>query len=153
LTPHRWSASFNNLGFRDREAALRICPVADIPGMDVAGQYNVEFRAGDSAASPHLQLATLVFAGLDGIRKGMSAPEPTEEDLSLLSSAELADRGYTRLPETLSAALDRLEASEAARTWFGELFLETYLKHKRGELAVVGDKTAEEACRLYEAVY
>ena len=153
LTPHRWSASFNNLGFRDREAALRICPVADIPGMDVAGQYNVEFRAGDSAASPHLQLATLVFAGLDGIRKGMSAPEPTEEDLSLLSSAELADRGYTRLPETLSAGLDRLEASEAARTWFGELFLETYLKHKRGELAVVGDKTAEEACRLYEAVY
>lgn len=23
LTPHRWSAAFNNLGFRDREAALR----------------------------------------------------------------------------------------------------------------------------------
>ena len=26
LTPHRWSAAFNNLGYRDREAAIRICP-------------------------------------------------------------------------------------------------------------------------------
>src|SRR5690606_501088 len=30
LTPHRWSAAFNNLGYRDREAAVRICPVSDI---------------------------------------------------------------------------------------------------------------------------
>ena len=29
LTPHRWSAAFNNLGFRDREASVRICPVSD----------------------------------------------------------------------------------------------------------------------------
>ena len=27
LTPHRWSAAFNNLGLRDREAGVRICPV------------------------------------------------------------------------------------------------------------------------------
>ncbi|MEM9814325.1 MAG: glutamine synthetase family protein, partial [Pseudomonadota bacterium] len=27
LTPHRWSAAYNNLGFRDREASLRVCPV------------------------------------------------------------------------------------------------------------------------------
>ena len=27
LTPHRWSATYNNLGFCDREASLRVCPV------------------------------------------------------------------------------------------------------------------------------
>lgn len=26
LNPHRWSAAYNNLGYRDREAAVRICP-------------------------------------------------------------------------------------------------------------------------------
>jgi glutamine synthetase len=153
LTPHRWSAAFNNLGFRDREAALRICPIAELPGMDAAKQFNVEFRVGDSAASPHLQLAALVFAGLDGIRNRMEPPAPTKEDLSLLSAGELADRGFVRLPESLSEALDRLEKSEAARSWFGELFLEVYLKHKRGELEFLDGKSVEEACRLYEQVY
>jgi len=153
LTPHRWSAAFNNLGLRDREASLRICPVTALHGMDVAKQFNVEFRACDSASSPHLQLAALVFAGLDGIRSNMNPPTPTEEDLSLLSSRELAKRGFVRLPENLSKALDRLEKSEAARSWFGELFLDVYVKHKRGELEFLDGKTIEEACRLYEQVY
>jgi len=121
--------------------------------MDVAKQFNVEFRACDSASSPHLQLAALVFAGLDGIRSNMNPPTPTEEDLSLLSSRELAKRGFVRLPENLSKALDRLEKSEAARSWFGELFLDVYVKHKRGELEFLDGKTIEEACRLYEQVY
>ncbi|NIQ94110.1 MAG: glutamine synthetase [Desulfuromonadales bacterium] len=153
LTPHRWSAAYNNLGFRDREAALRICPLAELPGMDPAGQFNVEFRACDSAASPHLQLAALVFAGLDGIRNGMEPPTPTEEDLSLLSAGELTQRGLVRLPESLLEALERLEASKAVRSWFGDLFLDVYLKHKRGELAFLEGKPVEEACRLYEQVY
>ena len=153
LTPHRWSAAFNNLGLRDREAALRICPVVELPGMDVAKQFNVEFRVGDSAASPHLQLAALVFAGLDGIRNQMEPPAPTEEDLSLLSTDDLEKRGFVRLPETLSEALDRLAESEPVRSWFGELFVEVYLKHKRGELEFLDGKTIEEACRLYEQVY
>ncbi|MCZ6859792.1 MAG: glutamine synthetase family protein [Alphaproteobacteria bacterium] len=153
LTPHRWSAAFNNLGLRDREAALRICPVAELPGMDVAKQFNVEFRAGDSAANPHLQLAALVFAGLDGIRNRMAPPAPTEEDLSLLSAGELNRRGLVRLPESLPAALDRLRNSEAVRSWFGEMFVDVYVKHKQGEMEFLDGKTVEEACRLYEQVY
>lgn len=153
LTPHRWSAAFNNLGLRDREASLRICPVADLPGLDVARQYNVEFRAADSAASPHLQLAALVFAGLDGIRREMEPPAPTEEDLSLLSPAELSARGFLRLPESLPDALALLEGSEAVRSWFGEAFVDVYLKHKRGEIEFLEGKPMEEVCRLYEQVY
>ena len=54
LTPHRWSAAFNNLGFRDREASLRICPVTAKEPSDIARQYNIEYRAADAAACPHL---------------------------------------------------------------------------------------------------
>ena len=153
LTPHRWSAAYNNLGHRDREAAVRICPVADLPGLDPAAQFNVEFRAADSAASAHLQLAALVFAGLDGIHNKMPAPAPTEEDLSLLSAEELARRGFVRLPESLDEALAALEASDAVRSWFGEVFVDVYLKHKRGEMAFLDGKTVEEMCALYEQVY
>lgn len=153
LTPHRWSAAFNNLGLRDREAAMRICPVAELPGMDVAKQFNLEFRAADSAASPHLQLAALVFAGLDGIRNEMEPPRPTEEDLSVLSAGELQKRGFSRLPETLSDALTRMEKSSAVRSWFGDLFLDVYVKHKRGEIEYLDGRTVEELCELYQQVY
>lgn len=153
LTPHRWSAAYNNLGHQDREASVRICPIARLPGLDIAKQFNFEFRAADSAASPHLQLATLVFAGLDGIRQRMQPPTPTQEDLSLLSPAALQERGFARLPETLAHALTLMEDSEAVRSWFGELFVDVYVKHKRGEMAYLEGKTMGEICRLYEQVY
>jgi len=54
LTPHRWSAAYNNLGFRDREASLRICPVTAKDTVAIARQFNIEYRAADAAACPHL---------------------------------------------------------------------------------------------------
>ncbi|MEM7170972.1 MAG: glutamine synthetase family protein [Pseudomonadota bacterium] len=153
LAPHRWSAAFNNLGYRDREASLRICPVAALPGLDTAKQFNVEFRAGDSAASPHLQQAAIVYAGLDGIRQELAPPAPTQDDLSLLSTAQLQERGFRRLPGSLQEALALFAASDAVKSWFGELFVDVYVKHKEGELAFLEGKTKEEACQAYEQVY
>jgi len=153
LAPHRWSAAYNNLGYRDREASVRICPVADLPGMDVARQFNVEFRAGDATASPYIQLASLIFAGLDGIRNEIEPPAPSEEDLSLLTQEDLEARGFVRLPQSLEEALDRLENDEVVRSWFKEPFIDVYLKHKQGELAYLEGKTPEEMCQEYEKVY
>jgi len=153
LTPHRWSAAYNNLGYRDREASVRICPVADLPGLDVAKQFNFEFRAGDSSASPYLQLAAIVLAGIDGIRNRLEPSAPTQEDLSVLSEQELSARGYHRLPTTLEMALERLEKDEAVCSWFDEPFIEVYLKHKRGELEYLAGKSPDEICTAYEAVY
>jgi glutamine synthetase len=153
LTPHRWSAAYNNLGYRDREAAVRICPVADLPGLDPAKQFNFEFRAADSTASPYLQLAAVVLAGIDGIRNNMSPPAPTAEDLSVLPEAELGKRGFVRLPMSLGDALAELERSEAVCGWFEEPFIDIYLKHKRGELDYLKGMSPEEVCAAYEKVY
>ena len=122
LTPHRWSAAYNNLGFRDREASLRVCPVTAKDPASIARQFNIEYRAGDAAACPHLALAAIVHAGCQGIEDGLSAPAPTEEDLSLLSQAELDARGFIRLPETLEDALSRFEANPTVRGWFPDVF-------------------------------
>lgn len=153
LTPHRWSAAFNNLGFRDREASLRVCPVTSKDSASIARQFNIEYRAADAAACPHLALAAIVHAGCQGIEDGMSPPAPTEEDLSLLPPGELAARGFIRLPETLEDALERFETNETVRAWFPDLFAPTYLAHKRGEIEQMAGLDTAERCAAYSQTY
>lgn len=153
LVPHRWSAAFNNLGFRDREAAVRICPGSDLSDLSRAAQFNFEFRAADAAASPYLQLAALVHAGVQGIEEKLEVPEATQEDLSLLDAGTLGERGYARLPQTLEDALHRFRSNPVVTGWFPEGFADVYLKHKEAEIAFLEGKTQEEICAAYEAVY
>ncbi|MGY3487886.1 glutamine synthetase [Bradyrhizobium sp. USDA 4011] len=153
LTPHRWSAAFNNLGFRDREASVRICPVSDLSDISKAAQFNFEFRAADATASPHLQLAAIVHAGVQGVEEELPTPDATTEDLSLLDPSALAARGFCRLPTSLPEALDRLLANRTVTEWFPAGFTETYVKHKKGEMAFLEGKTQQEICKLYEQVY
>ena len=153
LTPHRWSAAFNNLGYRDREASVRICPVSAKDEESIARQFNFEVRAMDAAASPHLAYAALLFAGSQGIKDQIEPPPVSEEDLSLLAPAELASRGYERLPQSLGEALARMDGSSMVRSWFGDEFTDIYIAHKRGEMAAIEGLSWQEKCDRYKAVY
>ncbi len=151
LVPHRWSAAFNNLGFRDREAAVRICPVRE--SADVAAQYHVEYRAADAVASPYLVLALLVLAGTQGLQEGLPTPEPSEGDLALLDEAGLTAQGVRRLPTSLAAALAALDQDTTVKGWLPPLLLDCYRKHKQGELAALADLSEAEQARRYAEVY
>ncbi|MCF3936746.1 glutamine synthetase family protein [Acuticoccus sp. M5D2P5] len=153
LTPHRWSAAFNNLGVQDREAAVRICPTFGADAGKRARQYNIEFRATDAAATPHLSLAAMIFAGLDGIRQARPAPEPTVGDLTLLSAEALAAKSLARLPASLDEALLALEADTALLAAFPGRFGAIYLDHKRGELGALEGKDIDERLAAYRAAY
>ncbi|WP_413990767.1 glutamine synthetase [Labrys okinawensis] len=153
LTPHRWSAAFNNLGFRDREASVRICPVSDISDISKASQFNFEFRAADATGSPYLQLAALVYAGIQGIKENLPVPDATAEDLAALSTEELASRGLVRLPQSLPDALERFAANETVTGWFPKGFADVYVKHKQREIKHVEDLSDQAACAAYERVY
>ncbi|MEM7566296.1 MAG: glutamine synthetase family protein [Pseudomonadota bacterium] len=153
LQPHRWSAAYNNLGLRDREAALRICPVPACPPDRYARRYHYEFRAADAAASPHLALAALVTAGTLGVEAGLDAPEATQEDLSLLSPEALAGRGFTPLPVDLGAALDALAGDAGFRGAFPEATTGIYIAHKRGEIAHVEGMSPAERFAAYAGTY
>jgi len=153
LTPHRWSAAYNNLGYRDREASLRVCPVTAQDPASIAKQFNIEYRAGDAAACPHLALAAIVHAGCQGIEDQLSAPVPTEEDLSLLAPEALAERGFIRLPQTLDAALDRFASNPVVTGWFPERFAPVYRAHKESEIAHVANFDVAEQCAIYEKTY
>lgn len=153
LTPHRWSAAYNNLGYRDREASVRICPVSDLSDVKKAEQFNFEYRAADAAASPYLTLAAVVHAGVQGIEEQLACPPATQEDLSLLSPDELSARGFLRLPQTLEAALTAFDGDATVKGWFPDAFAGIYTAHKRGEIEFLDNKSEAEICKAYEATY
>ena len=153
LQPNRWSASYNNLGDKDREAGLRLCPLDQRPGRDPWAQFNLEYRAGDAAASPYLALGALVWAGLQGLRDKLAMPAPTTSDPGAMSDEERAERGIVRLPQSLAQALDALQQDTAVRRWMGEEFLDAYLVHKQSEIKIAGAETLEEQCARYVDAY
>ncbi len=153
LVPNKWSASYNNLGYRDREAGVRICPIWEVEGADASRQYNFEYRAADAAASPYLALGMLVRAGLQGLRDELPEPEPTTQDPTTLPPDEVARRGTVRLPQTLDAALQALEEDATASGWMPADLLLAYTMHKRGEISLVRDLAADEMAARYSQAY
>jgi glutamine synthetase len=137
LTPHNWSASLARVG-NDREAAVRIPGIWAGPQTAEPGaQLNLEFRFPDAAACPHLLLALLMSAGLQGIRDG------TEPAL---------DAG-AGLPESLEAAVSALDEDQTAKSWLPPELLETYMAIKTTEIALLRDRSAIEACGVYLDIY
>ncbi|MEX3008207.1 glutamine synthetase [Hoeflea sp. TYP-13] len=154
LTPHRWSAAFNNFGIQDREAAVRICPVfRESEEEDVSKKFHFEYRAGDAAASPYLFLAALVRAGTSGLDEALTTPHATSSDLTTAAEAELADLGVEHLSQSLADALDKLSQSEWARQAFGETLVDAYLRHKRCEVDQLKDLSDADICAKYAAAY
>jgi glutamine synthetase len=153
LRPHAWSAYWGNLGQRDREALLRICPLPTAADVDPAPRFNLEFRAADAAASPYLQLGMLVMAGLQGIEDGLAAPTLYDGDPEELSEAERQSMGIQDLPRSLEEALQALEADKVARAWLGSALCDAYLMHKRGEIGMLQGLDADEICRRYAEAY
>jgi len=151
LTPNRWAPTYAYIADRDREASLRVCPVLTLPGSDAARQFNIEFRPADAAASPYLALGAVVHAGVEGIRQKLSLPK--SQDVPRMSDGEREKAGIHHLPRSLGEALDRLEATPEAANWFGPVYLEAYLRHKRAEIKMVAGFEEAEQCARYGEVY
>ena len=153
LTPNRWSAAYNNLGFRDREAGVRICPVFQHAGADLARQYHFEFRAADAAASPYLVLGAIVAAGLHGLDAGLPMPVVAEGAPQDMAEDLRQKLGIVRLPRSLDEALDRFEEETDLTGTIGEELKSAYLAHKRFEAGMMRDLSPEEQCAKYRLVY
>jgi glutamine synthetase len=137
LTPDRWAPTRADLGVGDRGASLRVCPTfAPRDAADEAAQFNLEYRVCDAAASPYMALGALVHAGVDGIRRGLPLPADAP-----------------RLPHSLDAALDALQATPAATDWFGPGFLDAYILFKRSEIAALSGLDDDAICARYAEIY
>ncbi|WP_018928987.1 glutamine synthetase family protein [Pseudomonas umsongensis] len=153
LQPHHWSASYACLGQRNREAALRICPTVSLGGKSVAMQYNLEFRAMDATASPHLAMAALLIAGRLGIEQRLVLNAITDEIPDSLNEEQRQARGIVALPASLSRALDCLRNSEALIEALPSALLDTYFALKTEELTLTEQLSPADLCEHYARLY
>ena len=153
LAPHHWSAAYTQLGESDREASLRICPAHTIGGARPEKQFNLEYRAADATASPHLALGLLIRAGLEGLRQKRAAPMLYSGDPTTLDDGERQRLGLHRLPASLGAALDAFAADATACAWFTPRARETYTGMKRMELKLTADLDPQALCAKYSEIY
>ena len=153
LQPHHWSSSYTWFGDRDRESSLRICPVNRIGTSDPARAFNIEYRAADATASPHLALGVMVRAGIEGIRQELEAPPLFSGDPESLSQADRNKLGLQRLPASLSSALDAMLADATVTSWFDPIAIETYAGMKRMEMKLAGDVLDDALCHRYAGIY
>lgn len=73
LQPNMWSGAFQCWGKENRESPLRTaCP----PGISDGFVSNFEIKCFDGCANPHLGMAAIVSAGIDGLRNNLQLPEP-----------------------------------------------------------------------------
>ena len=153
LTPHRWSAGAVCLGERNREALLRIPPLVTLGNGDPEQQLRLEYRGADATANPHLALATILRAGLEGIRERLPAPPILDRDPAELDAADAERYGVGALPTSLEESLEALAEDDTARAWLGPLLYEAYISVKHAEIDAASGRELEENCRRYAAIY
>ena len=118
LLPGIWAPVNIAWGPDNRSTVLRLPP-------ELGSATRIEHRVPDSACNPYLGLAATLAAGLDGIRNETDPGDPT------LKNAY--EESYERLPRTLWAALDHLEADDVLVDALGPALVDSFVKLKRDE--------------------
>ena len=132
LQPSSWAASTVSWGFDNREAALRIA--SPFRGREDVSP-NAELKTCDASSNPHLALSGLILAGLDGMTRELTLPEPAAHDPAHLDAETARRCGIRPLPTDQAAALDALEADPVLMAGLGDLLARCVLATRRAEYA------------------
>jgi glutamine synthetase len=75
----------------------------------------------------------MLKTGLEGIRSGLTPPEPVEENVYQFDEASLTGRNIEILPTSLQEALDNMRKSRVMQEVLGGHLFERYLAIKTKE--------------------
>jgi len=132
IQPNTWSGAHHIWGIENREAAMRLaCPPGISNGYAIAS--NFEIKSFDACANPHLGLASIMAAGIDGLRKNLSLPEPIGV---IISSLEVEPK---RLPTDLSESVAALENNFILKEILGEKLISAILAIRKAEIKYYDD--------------
>ena len=93
----------------------------------------LELRSPDPSCNPYLAFAAMLSTGLDGIKKGFSAPKPVEEDVYKLNSDQLKERDVDMLPFSIKRAIEELAEDEVVKAALGKHTFEQIYNTKIAE--------------------
>ncbi|KAL0426443.1 UNVERIFIED_CONTAM: protein fluG [Sesamum latifolium] len=125
IQPNTWSGAYQCWGTENREAPLRTaCP----PGTPDGSISNFEIKVFDGCANPYLGLAAIIAAGIDGLRKHSTLPEPIDDNPD-----NVKDK-VQRLPKSLSESVEALEKDDMLRDLIGEKLLVAITGVRKAEI-------------------
>ncbi len=114
---------------RNRSALIRV-PMYK-PGK--ANATRMEFRCPDPACNPYLAFAVMLAAGMKGMEKGYTLPDPIEEDIFEMTPAEREANGIDSLPGSLGEAVAITEQSDLVREALGDHIFGKFIANKKME--------------------
>jgi len=107
-------------------------PMIRIPAKRKAST-RIELRSPDPSANPYLALAVVLKAGLDGIKRGLTPPDPVEGNIYHMTTAERLEKGIGSLPGSLAEAILALEQDPVILEALGPHVTDRYLEAKKIE--------------------
>jgi glutamine synthetase len=125
MLPGTWAPAHICYGAGNRSVMVRI--------PEKRRTRRFEFRGADGTCNPYLLAACLVAAGLHGIQNRIDPGEPVNRDVTQLSETELKEKGISRVPGTLSQAMDYLAEDTILAETIGRAIWEEFIKIKRTE--------------------
>jgi glutamine synthetase len=121
LSGATWAPAYIAYGNNNRTGCVRI------PG------GRLEMRLPDAGCNPYLATAAILAAGMDGVRRKLDPGPATNVNLYEMASAELKQRGIGLLPQTLTEAMDALEADDVVKDGLGADLAAEFIQLKRME--------------------
>jgi glutamine synthetase len=107
-------------------------PLIRIPDSRGTGT-RIELRNPDPSCNPYLELALCLAAGLDGIRRNLLPPPPTDVNIYALSAADRETLNIGSLPGSLDEALNEMEKDPLISSVLGAHIQQKYIEAKRQE--------------------
>jgi glutamine synthetase len=129
LVPGYEAPVYVSWGRINRSALIRIPQFAS----NKTETVRVELRCPDPSCNPYLAFAVMLKCGLDGIRRKLEPPPPTEENLYNFDAVKLRKHRIPTLPGSLNEALDELERDQVVREALGPHITERFIEAKRAE--------------------
>lgn len=123
LQPNTWSGAYLFWGNENKEAPLRATSPPGTPGGLTS---NFEVKSFDGSANPYLGLAAIVSAGIDGLRRHLSLPEPIDTDPN--------PENLQRLPKSLSESLEALHKADFLEEFIGDKLLTAIKAIRKAEI-------------------
>lgn len=90
----------------------------------------VELRSPDPSANPYLAFAALVAAGLDGMERQLTPPDPMTVNIYKMTERERREQGVDSLPGSLVEALNAMRESCVAKKALGDHIYDEFIKAK-----------------------
>jgi len=116
-------------GRRNRSALIRVPEY--FPGNEKA--VRTELRCPDPSCNPYLAFASMLKAGLAGIKNKIDPPESVEEDVYEFDDRQLEKFYIKTLPISLKEAIIEMTKSDLVKETLGDFTFERYLDAKTRE--------------------